>query len=303
MADNKKYYYLKIKDNFYDTEDIKLLQSMENGYMYSDILMKLYLKSLKNNGKLVFKDHIPYNPKMIATITGHNSVIVEKALSIFKDLGLIEILDNGAIYMLDIQNFIGKSSSEGDRKREYRKKIEAEKNNTLLIGQVSGQMSDEHPPEIEIEIELEKEIDIKIEKEGAISKDIVSNNKLQPIIDKWNSLNLNKLVSINYGTNRYTMLNARIKEYGLENILLAIENVKTRPFLKGQNDRGWVITFDWFVKPNNFIKVLEGNYNNNNKEVSNGSTRENIKQGEGKYTGFKVPKPKLTGKSECDDLI
>ena len=56
MSDNKKYYYIRIKDNFYDTDDIKLLQSMDNGYLYSDILMKLYLKSLKNNGRLMFKD-------------------------------------------------------------------------------------------------------------------------------------------------------------------------------------------------------------------------------------------------------
>lgn len=162
MSDNKKYYYLRIKENFYDTEDIKILQSMDNGYLYSDILMKLYLKSLKNEGRLMFKEHIPYNPKMVATVTGHNIAIVEKAIKVFIELGLIEILDNGAIYMLDIQNFIGKSSSEGDRKRAYRKKIEAEKQNLLP----KGQMSDERPPEIE----LEKEIDIEIEKDTELEK-------------------------------------------------------------------------------------------------------------------------------------
>ncbi|MCW6079286.1 phage replisome organizer N-terminal domain-containing protein [Clostridium sporogenes] len=162
MSDNKKYYYLRIKENFYDTEDIKILQSMDNGYLYSDILMKLYLKSLKNEGRLMFKEHIPYNPKMVATVTGHNIAIVEKAIKVFIELGLIEILDNGAIYMLDIQNFIGKSSSEGDRKRAYRKKIEAEKQNLLP----KGQMSDKHPPEIE----LEKEIELDIEKDTELEK-------------------------------------------------------------------------------------------------------------------------------------
>ncbi|MHB9949517.1 hypothetical protein CF055_10645 [Clostridium botulinum] len=157
MSDNKKYYYLRIKENFYDTEDIKILQSMDNGYLYSDILMKLYLKSLKNEGRLMFKEHIPYNPKMVATVTGHNIAIVEKAIKVFIELGLIEILDNGAIYMLDIQNFIGKSSSEGDRKRAYRKKIEMEKQNLLP----KGQMSDERPPEIELEKEIEIELDIE----------------------------------------------------------------------------------------------------------------------------------------------
>ena len=156
MSDNKKYYYLKIKENFYDTEDIKLLQSMDNGYLYSDILMKLYLKSLKNDGKLMFKDHIPYNAKMIATITSHNVDVVKKSIDIFNELGLIEILDNGAMYMAEIQNFIGESSSEGDRKREFRKKIDIEKQKLLT----NGQMSDIRPPELEKELEKDKYIDI-----------------------------------------------------------------------------------------------------------------------------------------------
>ena len=127
MSDCKKYYYLKIKEDFFESEDIKVLQSLDDGYLFSDILMKLYLKSLKNDGKLMFKDHIPYNAKMISTVTGHSVAVVEKALKLFVEIGLIDILDNGAIYMLDIQNFIGKSSSEGDRKREYRRRIEREK--------------------------------------------------------------------------------------------------------------------------------------------------------------------------------
>ena len=56
------------------------------------------------------------------------------------------------------------------------------------------------------------------------------------------------------------MLNARLKEYGEEKIIEAIEKAKASPFLKGQNRKGWVITFDWFLKPDNFIKVLEGNF-------------------------------------------
>lgn len=154
MADNKKYYYLKLKDNFYDSEQMIILESMENGYLYSNILMKMYLRSLKTDGKLMFNDRIPYNPQMLSKVIKHNVDIVEKALAVFKELELIEVLDNGAIYMLDIQNFIGLSSTEGDRKREYRNKIKTEQK-TLL-----GQMSDVRPPEIEIDIEKEIDIDI-----------------------------------------------------------------------------------------------------------------------------------------------
>lgn len=127
MADKTKYYYLKIKENFFDSEDMKLLESMDNGYIYSNILMKMYLLSLKNGGKLMYKDKIPYNSKMLSTILNHNVDILDKAINIFKELNLIEILDSGAIFMLDIQNYIGKSSDEADRKRAYRNQIENEK--------------------------------------------------------------------------------------------------------------------------------------------------------------------------------
>lgn len=50
MADNRKYYYLKLKEDFFDTDEMKILESMKDGYLYSNILLKLYLKSLSNSG-------------------------------------------------------------------------------------------------------------------------------------------------------------------------------------------------------------------------------------------------------------
>ncbi|EMW5712290.1 TPA: phage replisome organizer N-terminal domain-containing protein, partial [Enterococcus faecium] len=52
MADNKRYYYLKLKENFFDSDEMVLLESMPDGYIYSNILLKLYLRSLKHEGKL-----------------------------------------------------------------------------------------------------------------------------------------------------------------------------------------------------------------------------------------------------------
>ena len=160
MSDNKKYYYLRLKDNFFDSDELKILESMKEGYLYSNILLKLYLRSLKNDGKLVVNERIPYSADMLASVTGHQVGTIKQALSIFKDLGLIDVLDNGAIYMLDIQNFIGKGSSEADRKREYRQRIEIDRTNVQTN---LRQISDKSTPEIEIElekdIEIEKEID------------------------------------------------------------------------------------------------------------------------------------------------
>ena len=162
MSDNKKYYYLRLKDNFFDSDELKILESMKDGYLYSNILLKLYLRSLKNDGKLVVNDRIPYSADMLASVTGHQVGTIKQALSVFKDLGLIDVLDNGAIYMLDIQNFIGKGSTEADRRRVYDRKITQEKE-LLKIESVRNlrEISEKSTPEIEIELEK----DIEIEKE------------------------------------------------------------------------------------------------------------------------------------------
>lgn len=162
MSDNKKYYYLRLKDNFFDSDELKILESMKDGYLYSNILLKLYLRSLKNDGKLVVNDRIPYNAEMLASVTGHQVGTIKQALSMFKELGLIEILENGAIYMLDIQNFIGKGSTEADRQRLYDRRISDErKQKKLTQSRNLEEILEKSTPEIEIELEKE----IKIEKE------------------------------------------------------------------------------------------------------------------------------------------
>jgi predicted phage replisome organizer len=127
MADNKKYYYLKLKENFFDSEEMILLESMENGKDYALILLKMYLRSLKGDGRLMYRNLIPYTPETLAKVLRHDTDIVKNAIESFEKLGLIEVLDGGAIFMTDIQNFIGESSTEADRKRAYRERIKQER--------------------------------------------------------------------------------------------------------------------------------------------------------------------------------
>ena len=79
------------------------------------------------------------------------------------------------------------------------------------------------------------------------------------VIKKWNDIGLN--VVRNIKGKRLDSLHARIKEYSKDDVLEVIENVKHSDFLKGNNNRNWTADIDWILKPNNFIKILEGNYN------------------------------------------
>ena len=162
MSDNRKYYYLKLKENYFDDDSIVLLESMQDGVLYSNILLKLYLKSLKHGGRLQLDEDIPYTAQMIATITRQQIGTVERALQIFLKLGLVEVLDSGTFYMSNIELLIGQSSTEAERKRAARlqnKALSAPRTN-------DGHLSDIRPPEIEIE--LEKEIEIKRDREGTL---------------------------------------------------------------------------------------------------------------------------------------
>lgn len=127
MSDNRKYYYLKLKENFYNSETMVILESMQDGLLYSNLLLKMYLMSLKSGGILMLNDHLPHTPQTIATFTRHQVGTVERTLKVFLEFGLVEILTDGAYYMIDIQLLIGQSSTEGERKKKERMRLKRQK--------------------------------------------------------------------------------------------------------------------------------------------------------------------------------
>ena len=155
MADNRKYYYLKLKENYFDEDVIVLLENQPDGFLYSNILLKLYLKSLKNGGKLQLDENKPYTAQMIATITHQQIGTVERALRLFMELGLVEVLNDGAFYMSNIELLIGQSSTEGERKRRARMELQ----------KIPQAIADICPPEIEIKKEIDIDIESEIERE------------------------------------------------------------------------------------------------------------------------------------------
>lgn len=202
---------------------------------------------------------------MLSTIFRREVNTVRFALKTFNDFGMIELIDD----VITIPNWSKHQTLDAYEKRKERDRLyqrEKRAKQKLLI--TSAETSTDNSSDVvplEKEEEKEKDIDIDI---NNISKDILSSNKLLPLIEAWNKLSLSKLVAIKPNTNRYKMLKARINEFGIEKVIEAIESINNSDFLKGQNDRSWVITFDWFIKPNNFTKVLEGNYLNKGGNIN-----------------------------------
>lgn len=166
---SKKYYWLKLTVDFFEREEIKLIENMKNGKEYIIFYMKLLLKSVNSEGKLLFKDVIPYTDDMLATVTGTDIDVVRSAVNLFLKLDLMQKLDDGALFMLETQKMIGHETEWARKKREYRekKKVEAledksgTKKDIVLIDEKTKK--DIVLQEIEKDIDIEEDIDIDID--------------------------------------------------------------------------------------------------------------------------------------------
>ena len=122
MAD-KRYYWLKLKEDFFQDEAIEWLEEQENGKEYCLFYLKLCLKSLKDDGKLIRTVGnllIPYSTEKLAEATRTKADTVMVAMQLLQRIGLVEILDDGAIKMLKLQDMVGSESTAAIRKRRSR---------------------------------------------------------------------------------------------------------------------------------------------------------------------------------------
>ena len=250
--------WIKLNTAMFDNSKIKYIRTLPEGNNMVLIWVMLLSKAGKcnSNGFIFLTENIPYTPQMLAAEFGYDVYLIELALGTFANLNMIQLED----HIIKIAGWEEHQNIDGlDRIREQTRKRVAKyrENQKQLPCNVTDNVT--VTSSNAIEEEKEKDIDIDI---NNISKDILSSNKLLPVIEAWNKLSLSKLVAIKPNTNRYKMLKARINEFGIEKVIEAIESINNSDFLKGQNDRSWVITFDWLIKPNNFTKVLEGNYLN-----------------------------------------
>lgn len=176
MADTKKYYWLKLKRDFFKRHDIKIIESMENGKDYVLFYLKLLLESVDHDGSLRFSETVPYNDKMLATITDTNIDIVRSAVKIFAELGMMDQFDDGTLFMSQVQTMLGSETSDAVRMREVR-----EKKKQLLIEHGESEQCSKsfknRSPEIEIEIELELDKEIEIDSKQTPDKPATQKHK------------------------------------------------------------------------------------------------------------------------------
>lgn len=171
MAD-KKYYWLKLKRDFFKRHDMRIIEGMPNGKDYILFYLKMLLESIDHEGALRFNETIPYNEEMLSVITNTKVDVVKAAMSLFIKLGMVEILDDSTIYMNEVQKMIGSETATAKRVRKHRE------NQKLLQCN-----ADETKCNTEIEKDKEKDRDIDKDKKKVSKK--AKSESFDSIIDSY----------------------------------------------------------------------------------------------------------------------
>lgn len=146
MSD-KRYYWLRLKEGFFDDKNIKFLRRQPNGDRLVIVYLQMQLKSLKTEGIIKYDKILPSCEEEIALELDEDATIVSSAIEQLLRLGLIEKCDDQSIYMTALQELIGNESDSAERVRKHRERKALHCNTPVT----------DCNTEIEKEIELDQE--------------------------------------------------------------------------------------------------------------------------------------------------
>ena len=254
MANTKKYYWLKLKDDFFRDKRIKKLRRIAGGDTYTVIYLKLQLLSIKNNGVLIYEGIEDTFAEELALELDEDVENVKVTLLFLHNNGLMEEHEQNQFIMTETIKCIGSETASAERVRNHRekKKLKALQCNTNVI-ESNIEIEREKEPEIDIDIELEEEKENK-----RIDYQVIADCYNETCV----SLQKVKILS----DPRKKAIKARLNTYSFEDIKTAFQKAEASDFLKGKNDRNWQANFDWIMKDGNLAKILEGNYDNKGRE-------------------------------------
>lgn len=262
--------WIKLSTDFFGDDKIKQIRAMPEGDAMLLIWLNLLVMAGKTNdgGLIYLTKELPYNDEMFSVAMNRPVGIVRSAINIFKTLHMVEDTPDGLL----ISNWEKHQNVDGmERAREQsklrmrnyreRKRLEAGQKEdcyvtvTQQVTPCSTDVTRQNKKE-----DIEEDIELR-DNNVSFSDENDCRTDLRQIAEKWNELGVSPVKKLTSSSARGKMISARIREYGLDTVLQAIDNIKLSPFLRGENKNGWMVTIDWFAKPNNFIKVSEGQYN------------------------------------------
>lgn len=271
MADSqRRFYWLKLKEDFFDDKVIKYLRRLPEGSNLVIIYLKMQLKSLKTDGLLKYDGILPTCEEELALLLDEDPMLVSGAINALVKMGVVERWENDALYMAAMQDLIGTESSSAARVRRHRDKKQAEalQCNAKMLPcntNVTPCNADETMCNVEIERrdrEKRKELDTEIERrEEAAASPAPAPVPYAKVREIYNSICTSYPACKSLSESRKKAIAARMKSgYTLEDFRVVFEKAQASSFLRGRNSRNWRASFDWLIKDSNMAKVLEGNY-------------------------------------------
>ena len=255
MADMK---WIKITTDIFDDEKILLIESLPNAYAIITCWFKLLcLAGKQNNGGVFMIGQIAYTEKMLATIFRMKEATVTMALQTFQQFGMVEIID-GVITIPNWGKHQNLDAYEQKKERDRAYQAERRRKQKLLVkkssdSQTTGSSDVANNRSLEEEREEEREEDKEIDKE----KDAVT---CKQVVDLYHSVCTSYPSVKTLSEARKKAIKARLKIYSLDDFRTLFEKAEASAFLKGSNDRDWTANFDWLIQDANMAKVIDGNY-------------------------------------------
>lgn len=265
----KRYYWLKLKENFFDDDTIRYVEEQENGIVYSNFYLKLCLKSIKYDGKLIRligNRFIPYDIPSLAKLTDVPVDTVAVAMKLFEKIGLVERLESGEIYLAQINEMIGSETNKAELMRRKRAEEKLLGNNVTTEGNIVTAMLPERYPEIRDKSSENREQSIDTSSNEEVCKSPGSVRATIPyrqIQEMFNSICAHFPKCQALSDRRKKAIKARFENgMTVDDFKKLFEKAEASSFLRGKNDRDWQASFDWLIKDANMVKVLDGNYDN-----------------------------------------
>lgn len=262
--DAKRFYWLKLKKDFFKRHDVRIIKNMPNGKDYIIFYLELLCESLDHDGELRFSKSIPYNEDMLATITDTNVDIVRSAIKLFQELNLVEIWDDGTYFMTKVREMTdSRVDNDGaNRVRRLRERRKAELLQERYTNVTKCNESIEYRDKSN-NISFTNVQDILSESDDS-SNDLSKKESIpyQQIVDKYNEVCgdvLPKCTAIS--DKRRKAMAACWKAYK-EKVFDALQMVSESEFLTGKDNKWTNCNFDWIFNTNNMLKILEGVYKN-----------------------------------------
>lgn len=273
--------WIKIEIEMFSNRKIKQIRKMPEGNNIVLIWVMLLTMAgrCNSNGIIFLTENIPYTTKMLADELDFEESIIQLALTVLEKLGMItrdsELLSipgweehQSADELEKIRDQNRKRVAEYRERQKNKAALLCKKDDVPLQKRYSNVTVTEQNKNKDKDLELDLDTELDKDKEKDIndlivSKDTIRQTDVQRIIDEWNTLEEFGITPVKILTpKREKLLKSRIRGNGVDNILIAIGNIRNSAFLQGQNNRAWMIYFTWFLKPENFAKVFEGQYSN-----------------------------------------